>query len=257
MRKANDSKFVFDGDVLVGINLGADFTSEHEWGIDGIKRLFGIASGPKDWGVDRRKITKVPDTITFGWTAGYDGKGEGFYLLDMWHENTPNFAKYSELRPNTYLKNTLACAWDNESFGVFSTSTSEIGYLHEIYDAFLNSNGAILLGGHEFIENAGLCLFIASRVSHEITNKWYTADKDRYDLNQEAEATGIHQLLKEKGKGYYALSPRRQSDGSILFWLNPMEQQANNYGFFSLKDLKEWAEGKGKIPKTELEKRQR
>jgi len=245
MRKANDSGFIFNDEVLVGVNLGVDFTSEHEWGIKGIKKLFGIPSGEKDWGIVRRKITRVPNTVTFGWTTGYEGTGEGFYLFDTWDNLKPNFSKYTELRS---WRDTLSCAWDEKSFGVFSTSDAEIGYLHQIYDAFLNSDGAVFMGGGGVWGNTGLRLVIASRLPQDVMDKWYAADKDHYELDQEVEATGIRQLLKEKGKKYFALSPRRQPDGSILFWLNPMEQQQNNYGYMTLQDLQDWAEGKGKIP---------
>ena len=36
MRRANDSKFWIEEGILIGLSLGADFTSEHEWGIAGI-----------------------------------------------------------------------------------------------------------------------------------------------------------------------------------------------------------------------------
>jgi hypothetical protein len=249
MRKGYDSKIIVNDGVPIAVNLGADFTSEHEWGIAGIKAMFGIPSGEKDWGLSRRKITRVPNSIAFGWTTGYGGQGEGFYLLDR--DEKPDFSQYSELRLSTHPKDTtLSCAWDEKSFGVFSVSAFEIAYLREIYEAFRNSDGAIFLGGRALFGNTGLVLAVASRFPQEILDEWYAADKDRYDLEQEVEAMGIRQLLKEKGKNYYALSPRRQPDGSILFWLNPMEQQQNNYGMVSLSDLKDWAEGRGKIPKT-------
>jgi len=248
MRRAMDSKFVFDGDVLIGINLGADFTSEHEWGIKGIKQSFGIPSGKNDFGVKRRKVTCVPNTITFGWTTGYEGKGEGIYLMNAWDKSKPDFSQYSELRA---WKDSLSCAWDEKSFGVFSTSDVEIGYLHTIYDAFLDLDGVIFLGGGGVFQNSGLVLAIASRVPKDLLDGWYAADKNRYEMEQEVEATGIRDLLQKRGKKYFALSRphHRESDGKLVLWLNPMEQRENNSGYFTIQDLKEWADGKGPIPK--------
>lgn len=246
MRRSNDSKFLtVDNNVLIGVNLGADFTSEHEWGIKGIKDLFGIPSGEKDWGIVRRKITKVPSSPILGWTKGRMPNSEGFYLYDTWDEKIPDFSDYSEL-----YSHNLACAWDEKSFGVFSSDPAEQSQLKIIFDAFRDGDGAIFLGGGGLWQNSGLCLVIASRIPKEFIDGWYKADKERYDMDQVVEATGIRQLLKEKGKRYFALSrpTYRKSDGKLILWLNPMEQGQNNYGWFTIDELREWADGKGKIP---------
>ena len=134
MRRANDSQFLtVNNDPVIGINLGADFTSEHEWGIKEIKRLFGIPSGETDFGLTRRKITKVPEGNAFGWAKGAEKGSEGIYLWDTWDDRVPNFEKFMELK--TYQR-SLACAWDESSFGVFSTNDGEIKMLKEIYEAF-------------------------------------------------------------------------------------------------------------------------
>lgn len=247
MRKGNDSSFLIQEEILLGVNLGADFTAEHEWGIAGIKQAFGIPSGDKDWGIKRREITRVPSD--FGWTKGAMAKSQGLYLVRHYDGKVPDFSKDGELR--TWSANTLACAWDDKTFGVFSTDAQEIEYLKSIYDAFKGGDGAIFMGGggHVF-QRSGLVLAIASRISQEFLNGWYEADKAAYLLDQEVEATGIRQLLKERKCSYFALSPRRADDGSIIYWLNPMEQHANNYGWFKLEDLQEWTDAKGKIPKA-------
>lgn len=244
MRRSNDSSFVSHEGAIVGVNLGADFTAEHEVGIAPLKAEFDIPVGPKDWGLVRRKITRLP--VDFGWTTGYDKKGEGLYLCDSWDNKKPDFSGYSELRP--IMDKTLSCAWDDGSFAVFSTLPEEIKHLREIYEAFVKLDGVVFLGGGGIWQNSGLILAIASRIPQEFRNKWYDIDKDRYDIDREVEESGIRKLLADKGKRYFALSPSRNADGSIRFWLNPMEQKQNNYGWFSLEDLKEWAEDKGKIP---------
>jgi hypothetical protein len=247
MRRANDSKFLVIGDVLVGINLGADLTSEHEWGIKEIKQLFGIPQGEKDFGIKRRKIVKVPSSPIFDWNTGADKGSEGFYLYDTWDGKKPSFANYGELKN---YRGSLACAWDEKSFGIFSTDKNEIAYLREIFTAFQSGDGAIFLGGGGMFQNSGLCLAIASRIPQDFLDGWYKADKEYYDMDQVVEATGIRQLLKEKGKRYFALSrpTYRKADGILILLLNPIEQQDNNFGWFTIDDLREWADGKGPIP---------
>ena len=57
-------------ECLVSICLGLDCCSEHEWGIKGIKNLFGIELDENAVGVDKRKVTKVPK---------FEGSGSSVY----------------------------------------------------------------------------------------------------------------------------------------------------------------------------------
>lgn len=51
--------------TFVGINLGADFVSEHEWGIKELYQCLGIDGNSNVMGIDRYKVGKVADgTIT-------------------------------------------------------------------------------------------------------------------------------------------------------------------------------------------------
>lgn len=90
---------------------------------------------------------------------------------------------------------------------------------------------------------------IASRLSQAVTDDWLQADLEDKNLKEEVLATGIEEKLHLAGKRYFALSPRREKDGGIIFWLNPMEQDKNNYGWFKLAQLEQWIKNKGPIPK--------
>lgn len=252
MRKGNDPQFLHNIDgSLLAVNLGSDFTAEHEMGIAPIRKMFAIPSSDKDWGIKRRKITGFPSGAhAFGWAKGAMPKSEGIYSCDTWDGKAPDFSKDSELR--TYSTQTLAGAWDEKSFGVFSSNPTEIGHLHEIYNAFKAKNVVIFLGGRNgWIGNSGLVLAIASRLPDEFTQKWYDADKEAYGIEKDVKKSGIRELLEKAGKRYFALSRAHyDKDGKLSFWLNPMEQDRNNFGYFTLDQLKEWAEGKGPIPKT-------
>ena len=91
---------------------------------------------------------------------------------------------------------------------------------------------------------------LASRIPESFLKGWEAADRENYEMEQEVVKSGIRDLLKAAGKRYFALSRphHNKKDGELTFWLNPYDQQENNSGWFTLTDLKEWAEGKGKIP---------
>lgn len=251
MRKGSDPQFLIHEGALLGVNLGSDFTAEHECGIAPIRKMFAIPSGDKDWGLKRRQITALPNGNAFGWGHGATENSEGFYLWETWkyESGSPNFLNNSELR--TWGSATLAGAWDEKSFGVFSSDVIEKTHLREIHNAFCALNGVIFLGGRSgWIGNSGLVLAIASRLPDEFTQKWYDGDKDAFGIENDVKKSGIRELLDKAGKRYFALSRAHyDKDGNLSFWLNPMEQDRNNFGYFTLDQLKEWADGKGPIPK--------
>ena len=67
MRRAvNDYYFIIDEDEFIGVSLGYDFTSEHEWGIKDMKRIFGTPeSSKKNLGIKSRTITKCPKELVY------------------------------------------------------------------------------------------------------------------------------------------------------------------------------------------------
>ena len=63
MRRAMNADKLMDGETFVGFNLGADFTSEHEWGIKDIRFMFGMRDDKM--GIDRRTATQCPINRVF------------------------------------------------------------------------------------------------------------------------------------------------------------------------------------------------
>jgi hypothetical protein len=249
MRRGSKPEFIGDmpaTTLIVGVNLGSDFCAEHEWGIKGIMSAFGIPTELGVYGIKRRQITRVPEELA--WAA--HGKNAGFVLPGTFFD--PN--RFKSLITRGELSGTgLRAAWDENSFGIVSDARADIDNLFAIYEQFLKKNIVIMMAGNALpvFDNPGLVIGIADAMTEEILTKWYNHDKEHHQLRKDFDATGIEKLLKEKGKQYFALNPKRDwiaKDGSLLFWLNPMEQKENNYGWFKLEDLLEWAEGKGKIP---------
>jgi hypothetical protein len=271
MRKGSKPALIYDDarkgadgkPLLLGVDLSSDFCAEHEWGIAGIKRAFGLLDDLKVYGLWRRIITRVPKG--FAWvkfTSKYyvsrldverglakkvgdvEIQNEGFVYHSWYCEEPEKLALNSEL-----YGTSLRGAWSEDDFAAVSSKPEEIAALREIFAEFEKQNIAFCFSGTlPVFENAGLVFAIADRLPEGVTENWDKHDRDREQIDKEFEATGIEKLLADSGKRYYALSPSRQKDGSLHYWLNPMEQQQNNYGWFTLEDLQAWARGEGPIP---------
>ena len=70
--------------------------------------------------------------------------------------------------------------------------------------------------------------------------------------------TKLHQRIRESGKNWMSLSSgswikhnKRESKYPIMLWLNPMNQQIYNSGWFTIEMLEEWIEDKGPVIRTE------
>jgi len=241
MRRGSEPKFVAD----IGVDLSADFTAEHEWGIKGLQQAFGITNELSIYGLEKRIIRNVPDTL--GWISGDTDKGhtEGFFFTPYDRDGAQILKHYGgEL---TTWRNTLAAAWSDGDFAVVSSDKSEQEKLRTIFERILAKDAAIFLAGGGAFQNAGLKIAIASKLPKETLEMWETSDRDAHEIRQEVEASGIEKELASANCRYFALSPRRK-DGKLIFWLNPMEQQRNNFGWFDLDALRQWAKGTGPIP---------
>lgn len=254
MRQGNNNRILLtsDGQVL-GVSLGADFCAEHEWGIKGLNHMFGTGS-LEEFGLARRKITQ--NTADLVWVERKQvlndfrtKKKEEVPCGGFWTKS-----KYcDEAFPrdvNFYAGDwTLWTGWSERDFGVFGIRDKVIAQIKEVFEHILELDAAVWLGGGGVFQNAGLSIAIASRLSAEVTEMWDRVDREHAQLTADAEATGIAARLKAAGLNWFALSPSRDKDGSVHFWLNPYDQRNNNYGWFTVQDLDDWIAGRGKVPK--------
>ncbi len=228
MRKAyNDYHFwIGENDEFMGVSLGFDFTSEHEWGIAGMRRMFGIPDSSKDkMGIKSRTITKCPESLVF---REEKHKGQKFAVLyaDRYRNNKEQIpselSTYKDdilrdvewLAKNPKVRNTpdqMVTAWDEESFGVGVMGEKEVGYLKELYEAFKKNNVAIafidLHPGNPF-SNASLSLLILDKIPEKSIEQMYSADKSHYDLidyEEEIGMTKIKQDARKNGSGFHGL----------------------------------------------------
>jgi hypothetical protein len=259
----------------IGINLGADYTAEHEWGIEPTQTAFGLAP-KKDvgtYGIKRRTITKLPDDgidyatrkptprLAFHMTkekepraalifCSYDAQQDMDLIFNSKMGARELYLNKSDDRPRDRGEQNLATAWSDSDFGILVRGKNYCNRLKEIYDAILKFDAAIWIGGGQVFQNGRLIIAIVSRCPKDGLDKMEECDREIFALKKAANDSGIYDLLKKSDKGYYALSPKqwnKEKPGEPLFWLNPMEQNKYNYGWFTLEDLRQWAEDKGPI----------
>ncbi len=259
MRRAfNDFDFIEQDNKVIGINLGYDHCSEHEWGIDGIMRKLGIPgnSEPENFGIKARMVTEFPEDL-FHFLKD---KTKACLVFERCYSNParkPKMTDFSDIQ--IWKGNEMATAWDEDTFGVMVTD-KYISDLGRLYQAFKDKDVAVWLGhsGNPFA-NAGLIFCIASAIPEDIKQKMLDGDLDRYNLLRAAETTGIKEKVQKAGKEFFALSPKWKDDEKkeVVFWLNPRHQEQNNFGWFSVQELEDWCIDKGPIPKTKEQREKR
>jgi hypothetical protein len=224
------------GATVIGLTFGSAAVTEHEGGIASLRADFGL-DGTKI-GVERRLIRAVPSR--FEWVSYANGvKGFAYEgpVPSMGLTGAPRFP------------GDMYVAWDDESFAAYARTTGDQARLRELYDAIHNQDGAMWMGHTGPFLGDGLVLGIASRIPAEIVEAWAKTDDEHAQLNREFKATGIEEKLRAAGKNWFALTPRRHEDGSLVFWLNPMDQIKHEMGLYSLADLEAWIRGEGPVMK--------
>lgn len=139
--------------------------------------------------------------------------------------------------------------WGSDEFMFITTGRENCAVMQEVYNQIIAGNAyyGVKTESNPFSRSSP-CL-IASEIS-EIEKE--TISKEWQDIRvfaKELLALGIYDKLKQSGKRYYALSPKKKEDGSLIFWLNPQEQNRYNSGWFTLEQLNQWAENSGPVLK--------
>ena len=271
--KGYDSGFVLDGKKIVGFGLGADATSEHEWGIRRLRDTLGMPNKdaePQILGLDRCKMQKVTGTVCFF----DDGKEALLFVVDRpeytseeWlskkgiAEGLKLMGLGGELRYDPkFVKDGFVAAWAEHGFAIRAGEPESRKELKALSKAFTEKDIAIFMrGGNNPFQNAGLMVCIASRIPEAVRKSLMDSDLNARKLKEAVdaveEATDLKQTLDEKGRRYYALSPRwaegsdRKTKYPILFLLNPQEQDRYNWGIYTVEELLLWAGGAGPVIK--------
>lgn len=244
---------------FVGFNLGADYCAEHEWGIKGIQRSFGIPGiGDGKVGIDARRITTCPEGVAIVEMPAYRrGGGRGGKIVKSQEKEYalcfPGQENSVDSETAMHPGRDVSAAWDERGFAV-RVREKHRHHLDALLTAFGERDVAIWIGGARVFQNGGLCIVIASSVPADLSEKMRASDVDRLEMRKASDATGIEESLRKAGKRWYALSPRwafpDEAQGTqhrVVYWLNPMEQNRYSSGWFTVEDLMLWAKDIGPV----------
>jgi hypothetical protein len=259
MRRGYNNGFVFENGELIGMTLGADYCAEHEWGIKTTRSVFGCDDNAV--GIDRYRITQLPARFAWLETAR---KNKAGFIFDRYElpSTYDGLVKVMRSYPKEkHKENEFESAWSDGDFGVLSTDKSAIKHLRTIYEAIVNKNAIIMLGGGGVFQNAGLVIAIADKIPEATKTMWKEEHEAKIALTAEFKATGIEEKLRAAGKRWFALSPsifpngfrnehHNISERVMLVFLNPQEQQKHNYGWFTIQELEQWANNEGPVFQT-------
>lgn len=260
-----------DEGQVVSVNLGYDYCAEHEWGIAGLARLFGIPDQGE--GVEARQMTRGEDRVLFHKSTATPKPSRNSKKKESAAQPVPLailMTTNSYASPQEQLADALGrvwldsgaldavaargeslqTAWDERGFRIIALGAKGVEYAEQLHQAFLAKDVCLSQGGAlSPFERAGLCLSVASRVPQTVRDAVLAADRDHAALLAAAKATGIEKALEAAGKRYYALSPRwtDATKSEVSFWLNPAEQRQYEAGWYSAEQLREWIEDKGPV----------
>lgn len=261
MRQSFGGTIIYNkNNELIGVNLGAEFCAEHEWGIRRMCNRLGIANNNAVVGVDRRKITNGT-SVDGGLVKIKKKKYFYIYSANINHlmgEEKKTLQNILDslgmyLGEATLEKYGFMSFWDEGGFQVlFDEKYIEFG--EELLGAIKENDALIYVGESKspFIRS-GLHIVILSKMDKEKINEMKEKDEDKNKLIECAANTGIHEILRKAGKQYFALTPQWKNDEKkeVVFWLNPMQQHLYNFGWFTVKELQLWAKDKGPVIKKE------
>lgn len=264
MRRSGETQFIVDdNNVFYGIFMAADFCAEHEWGIENLTKLFGIQH-ENLVGIEARTATNVPISLRYEQkddmailTVGYRIYASDTGLFDSIPSELEYYSKKN--KDNDFI----VSAWSGKDFGIFVKGQENINKLSMIHEAIKSKDVAVFLGncsteGKKSYRNSGLIIALLDVFPEKTAKEMKEADEDYIKLVKTAAETGVEKKICEKiktdfSKPYSALSPawkkNQTSKYDVVFWLNPIDQNTNNFGWFTVEELEQWIEGKGPIPK--------
>ena len=203
MKKARNAKFIYnENKECVGIDLGADFVAEHEFGIKGIKEMFGISEfKPKQvsknfigkiqdffnenkyepvFGIEKRAITKLPLEKLSIRKVQRNKKTYYTLITDIYNSYTKNLPM--ELNMNYFCakvnEEDVGTVWDGRcGFGIIVDKEHKKD-LELIVKAFNNLDIVIGQASSMAFKNGGLVIMIKSKINKEMADLIYKQDKE-------------------------------------------------------------------------------
>ena len=261
-RRGDDSGWMEHEGKMIAANLGASFTAEHECGITELNKTLNINVNPDVLGIDRYRIRH---TNPKGLHLVEQNDNEAALVL----VDPDNFKYMLGKKLDEYFngemriyENDFASAWCENSFGIHVKGKENVEKLKKIQQAIYNRDAAMWLGGGGVFKNAGLVIGRISEIPEHLKKGMYDKHVEANKLQEASDATGIKAKIdatnekwysKNKGGihppcGYYALRPSWNNSAAtkhpVIYWLNPQEQQKNQYGWYTVEELLDWIKSK-------------
>lgn len=266
MRTAFNSKILTnEKEELIGIYTGADFVSEHEWGIGPLREALGMKDDAV--GVEKRTVQKY-DNIYLD--VVHSAAGSFAYLImgrtvarmfegeKYWNKKRQNAEEKWE-KHCKHSEELLYCEWSEDSLMVLVKGARNVKLLEVLYMAAKQKD--LLVGlerlGSTKMENSGILIIPVSLMDKKDKDIIEERDLNSIRLKKADEKIGIKEKLKKAGREFFACSPRfiqeenkgiRGTKYDVIYWLNPYHQDVDNFGWFTVEELEQWIEGKGPVP---------
>lgn len=263
MRQGYSQKILTVDGKFIGVSLGSDCCTEHEWGIKGIDRTFGLSDKKSKIGVARYQ-TQIPNQER-NLVGFYEGEDYfGFYCISKpWNGADVSDPKNWGTKPYFYGDQDIYSAWDENNFCFFvkvrggsknknqqrkekSFNEATKNNLKRLFDALMEGKAVVWIGGAGVFSNGGLCFALADQLPQSVIDTWVESHTEQKEMDEYLKKTGIHDILEKAGKKFFYCGPSRLKDG-IKFWLNPYDQKKYNHGWYTLEELKEWCQDKGPV----------
>jgi len=247
--------------------IAPDYTSEHEWGIKGIRSIFGISGPPGDF-ADQVSTIDASDSVVVAEAPATR------YDMDARRREDRRIKESclvltTDGRPETIVRDLLCrhdadtaftAAFDEGHFCIGAFSEEARTLLRTIHEGIAAKDVAIWMGssGNPF-GRGGLVVARASMIPPELSAHFDDAAAERREIRRLADETGIADRIRTgivdrrfMSTPYFALSPARLASGrqsahQVMFWLNPTDQDNNAYGWFTVEELDQWIRGEGPV----------
>lgn len=260
MRRSYHCEFIQnEKNEPIGFAFGSDAVSEHEWGIDGLRSALGMNTNAI--GFDR----SIAHDFRFNLSI-HERKNEMIVLFEPTAFNfgePPSIDKLICWNELSCWKDTpIAASWDDSSFGIHVIGAENVRLLKKaVVEPWNDHDVALFVGRFKQEFKAGLIFLRASQMPEDNRKAMREAHLDYIALQKASDKIGIHNKLRKAGKDFFALSPRWAKDVAtsetkypVVYWLNPMHQDINNFGYFTVEELKQWINNCGPIPKKKTRK---
>ncbi len=274
MRRGYKSDWLMNEEHTIGVNLGADFCAEHEWGIEGLMQTFGIENDESIMGIERYRIRTPKDDCVF---LIEENKNNAALIVvrdyDAKYLVGKKLGEFQELSMS--VNDELVTAWCKDSLGIRVKKPKNIKKLKQIHKAIMNREAAIWLGGGWVFQNAGLVIGIIKQIPEHLRKEMYDVHIDRQKLKEAAAEIDIRERIdafnEEYAKqhnnefysrfqppcGYLSLSPKwlgasRTSKYRVMYWLNPRNFETQESGYYTVEELELWMKGEGPVFKKKV-----